>query len=183
MEEHRHQQEPSMRPAQLQLIREVRDALARAAISWWMYGGWAMDFQLGAVTREHADIEIFVWERDAEAVRWTLVAAGFSAPQSLHPDEGRPFLKDGLEVGATYLVRDEDGSVRTPGRWSDWPWRPGAFDGPPVRIDDLEVPTMSAEGMLDMKMNFHKHPHGAPLREKDVADIARLEALIASRTR
>lgn len=166
---------------QLDLIREVRDALAAARPPWWLYGGWALDFHLGVVTREHADIEIFVWKRDAEGVRQALIGAGFAAPLSLHPDEGQPILKAGSGVGATYLFRHENGSVRTPGCWSDWPWHTGAFEGPPVRIADLEVPAMSAEGLLDMKMNFHKHLHGAPRREKDVADIARLEALIASR--
>ncbi|MEX2247820.1 MAG: aminoglycoside adenylyltransferase [Dehalococcoidia bacterium] len=164
---------------QLRLLGEIRDALAAAGVRWWLFGGWAMDFHAGEVTRDHSDIEAFVRKDDAEAVRRALTAAGFAAPPPLHPDEALPHLKDGQEAGFFYLVEDEAGRTITPGRWADWPWAAGAFDGPPLRLGDLELHAMSLDGLLDMKLNFPKHTHGAPLREKDVADIERLRALAA----
>ena len=62
----------------------------------------------------------------------------------------------------------------TPGRWADWKWAAGAFDGPRARFANIEAGVMSIDGLLDLKQNFHRHPHGGPLREKDHADIARL---------
>jgi hypothetical protein len=168
--------------AQLRLIVEIRAALDAAGIAWWLYGGWAMDFHLGEVTRDHSDIEAFVWLSDAAAAKDALARAGFAAPPGIHPDEAQPFLKNGQEVGVWYLVSGEDGFVHTPGRWQDWPWPHGSFDEARMRIGDVEVPVMSVEGLLYMKVGFAQHPHGAPLREKDRADIARLQAFIASRS-
>jgi hypothetical protein len=37
---------------------------------------------------------------------------------------------------------------------------------------------MSIAGLLDIKTRFADHPHGAPLRPKDVADIELLQRLL-----
>jgi hypothetical protein len=167
---------------QLRLIGKIRDALDAAGVAWWLYGGWAVDFHAGEVTRDHSDIEIFVRLEDAAAAKDALVGAGFAAPPGLHPDEGQPFLKDGQEVSATYLAGLAGGDPRVPGRWADWPFPARAFDEPRVLLGAIEAPVMSAEGLLDMKLGFAAQPHGAPPREKDRADVARLRAIIASRS-
>ncbi len=167
---------------QLLLIEAIRDVLDAADVEWGVFGGWAMDFSIGEVTRDHADIELFVWQQDAQRAKEALLRAGFAAPAALHPDEGQPFLKDGQELGVWYLVRDETGAVSTPGRWADWPFPAGAFDEPRVRLGDMEAPAMSAEGLLEMKLGFAAQPHGAPLREKDQADVVRLRRILASRS-
>ena len=166
--------------AQLRLIAEIAVALDAAGIPWWLFGGWAMDFHAHEVTRDHEDIELFVRTEDGARVRETFTRAGFAAPPGLHPDEGQPFVKDGQEVGAWFIARDAAGRMVTPGRWSNWPWPDGAFDGSRALLGDLEVPVMSAAGLLDMKLGFAKHPHGAPLRAKDIADIGRLRGIIAA---
>jgi hypothetical protein len=163
---------------QLDLIAEIGAALDAGSFEWWLFGGWAMDFHVGRVTRDHSDIEVFVWLDDAAGVREALTARGFLSPQGLHPDEGQPFLKDGQEAGITYLAHDAVGGVVTPGRWADWPWPHGSFEGPRRRIGDLEAPVISVIGLLDMKENFARHPHGAPRRAKDEADIATLRRLL-----
>jgi hypothetical protein len=164
--------------AQLRIIGELRAILDSAGIAWWLFGGWAMDFHAGAVTRDHADIELFVWARDREAVRERLAGAGFAAPQGLHPEEGQPYLKDGQEIGTWYLQRDADRRVHVSGRFADWRWPEEWFDGPRGSIGELDAPVMSVEGLLEMKTGFASHPHGAPRRPKDDEDIARLRAML-----
>jgi hypothetical protein len=99
---------------------------------------------------------------------------------AIHEDECQPFTKDGQETGLWFLIRNGSDEIVTPGRWADWPWLPGSFDEPPRAIGDLVLPAVSLECLLDLKTNFAKHPHGAPLREKDIADIERLRAMIAA---
>jgi hypothetical protein len=170
---------------QLGLIGELIAALDAASVEAWLFGGWAIDFHAGEITRDHADVELFIWQHHAERARAALVGAGFAAPSGLHPDEGQPFLKDGVEIGAWYLVRDAGGAVHTPGRWADWNWATGAFGGPRLAVTwagrHVEARVMSMPGLLDMKERFPSHPHGAPLREKDVADIALLRRLLQAR--
>jgi hypothetical protein len=167
---------------QLALIAEIADALSEARVAWWLFGGWAMDFRAGRVTREHSDIEAFVWKSDAGSVRAALERRGFFAPPGgLYPEEAMTFLKDRYEVGFWYLVRDDAGRIVTPGRWADWPWIAGAFDAPPGTLDGVTAPVISVEALLDMKENFSKHPHGAPPREKDLRDIALLRHLLEPR--
>jgi hypothetical protein len=155
--------------------------MREAGASWWLYGGWAMDFHAGRVTRPHSDIEFFVRIEHAEAAKTALVARGFLGPPGLHPDEGQPFLKDGVEAGMWFLERRDDGSGAVPGRWADWPFPAGSFDGAPRRIGDVEAPVTSIEGLLDMKENFASHPHGAPPRDKDFSDIAFLRKMLEER--
>jgi hypothetical protein len=167
----------------LELIRATGDVLGAAGIDWWLFGGWAIDFHAGRITRAHSDIEFYVWNHDADAARAALTEAGFLAPPGLHPEEGQPYLKDGQEVGSWFLLHDAEGRIVTPGRWADWPWYPGAFDGPPLTLDGVTAGVVTLEALLDTKANFAKHPHGAPLREKDVADIALLRALLKGRSK
>jgi hypothetical protein len=166
---------------QFDLIREIAAALDGAGIAWWLFGGWGMDFHAGRITRDHDDIEIFSWKHDASAVRLALTAAEFTHVPGLYPDECQTFLKCGQEIGFWFLVRNEGGAIHTPGRWADWPWAAGAFDSDPLTLAGVTARAMSIEGLLDIKTRFASHPHGGPLREKDVADIELLRALAVER--
>jgi hypothetical protein len=168
---------------QLRLLAEISAALAAAGVDWWLFGGWAMDAHAGEVTRDHSDIEAYIQLDDVAAARDALVAAGFAAWPGLYPDECQPFTKDGQEIGLWYLTRDAEGRTITPGRWAAWPWHSGSFEGPVRQLDGVTLRPVTLECLLDTKSNFAQHPHGAPLREKDVADIARIKALIAERDR
>jgi hypothetical protein len=163
---------------QLELLRAIASALDGAGIDWWLYGGWAMDFHAGRITRDHADIEIFSWKRDTYAVREAMQSAGFTYAQfGLYPEETQTFLKHGQEIGIWFIERDGAGAISTPGRWADWPWLAGAFEQSPLALDGVTARAMSIEGLLDIKTRFAQHRHGAPLREKDIADITLLRSL------
>ncbi|GJG88889.1 hypothetical protein tb265_40700 [Gemmatimonadetes bacterium T265] len=51
-------------PDQLATVAALDALLAGHGISYWLFGGWAVDFHAGRVTREHADIDIAVWAVD-----------------------------------------------------------------------------------------------------------------------
>ena len=168
---------------QIALLRAIAAALDSAGLEWWLFGGWAMDFHAGNVTRDHADIEIFSWKHDATAMRRALTLAGFvHPPGGLYPDECQSFLKAGQEIGVWFIERKDDDAIVTPGRWADWPWVAGAFDEAPLTLEGVTARAMSIEGLLDIKTRFADHPHGAPLREKDIADIKLLQAMQGTRS-
>jgi Aminoglycoside-2''-adenylyltransferase len=133
---------------QLRLIGEIRDVLDAAGVAWWLFGGWAVDFHLGSVSREHGDIEFYIRSDDAERVSRAFLDAGFAPQEIPYADEAVEFTKDGQLICAVLLVDTAEGSV-IPGRWTDWPWPGDAFDGPPGRIGGLAVPIVSVEALLD----------------------------------
>ena len=53
---------------QLAALAEIGELLDEAGLDYWLFGGWAVDFHLGAVTREHDDVDFAVWLHDAEAI-------------------------------------------------------------------------------------------------------------------
>ncbi len=63
-------------PADVARVVELMSAFPG---SWGLCGGWAVDAWLGRITREHSDVDIFVFEDDQLALRellpgWQLVA-------------------------------------------------------------------------------------------------------------
>ena len=46
--------------AQLLSIAAIGDALESAGLDYWLFGGWAVDFHVGRVTRPHGDIDLAV---------------------------------------------------------------------------------------------------------------------------
>lgn len=52
-----------MNDRQFSLIGEFASICNAAGIEHWLRGGRAMDFFLGQITREHEDIDLFVWVR------------------------------------------------------------------------------------------------------------------------
>jgi hypothetical protein len=54
---------------QLELIEEIGSLLDRAAIRFWLRGGWALDFHLGRATRRHADVDLVTWLRHRARIR------------------------------------------------------------------------------------------------------------------
>jgi hypothetical protein len=45
---------------QLAALADVGERLGDGGFEYWLFGGWAVDFHLGTVTREHDDIDLAV---------------------------------------------------------------------------------------------------------------------------
>jgi hypothetical protein len=48
----------TMAMTQLDEIRGLDQAFAQAEVAYWLFGGWAVDFHAGRVTRAHSDVDI-----------------------------------------------------------------------------------------------------------------------------
>ena len=98
----------------------------RAGSTYWLFGGWAVDFHAGRITRLHDDVDLAVWLDDVPRIVELLVGTG--GPRS-DPDEdgGTGYERDGIRLELTYLVRRDDGRVVIPLRDREAMWREGAF--------------------------------------------------------
>jgi hypothetical protein len=57
---------PGRAVAQLAALADVHELLTRNGIEYWLFGGWAVDFYAGTVTRPHDDVEVAAPEPDED---------------------------------------------------------------------------------------------------------------------
>jgi Aminoglycoside-2''-adenylyltransferase len=57
------------RSAGFEPVHAVATLLSGLAVPWWITGGWAIDLAAGQVTRDHADVNVMMLERDEHALR------------------------------------------------------------------------------------------------------------------
>ncbi|MEU1403909.1 aminoglycoside adenylyltransferase [Streptomyces sp. NPDC005728] len=167
---------------QLVLIDEVLGAARDDGITLWLRGGWAMDFFLGEVTREHGDIDWFAWAWDAPRLAEVLTRLGHRPVPGPPADLQLDVVKDGLDGSFTLLDRDTQGRITVAGGpWAGTPWPDGLLDAEPGRIGVLEAPIVSPRAQIEIKRMMPVWDPSRPRRAKDAEDVARLEAALHGR--
>jgi hypothetical protein len=53
---------------QLAALAQLTRGLQAHGVEYWLFGGWAVDFHVGHVTRAHADLDIAIWQADVARV-------------------------------------------------------------------------------------------------------------------
>lgn len=164
---------------QLAAIAEVREVSKRLGVDAWLRGGWAVDFCLGRVTRDHADIDWFVWAGHLPAFAEALRGSGWRGADQ--PDAG-PHQTYALEdVQMCFQVLSPGGGIAAevghrplPGQ----PWPAGMVaDAQVGRIGGQPCLTISPAAQLRIKRMMPSWFPGRTTRPKDVEDIAFLERL------
>lgn len=166
---------------QLRLIGEVVAVTAKLGVAVWLRGGWAMDFFLGEVTRDHRDIDWFTWSGDAEVLGASLTAIGYEHVPGLPPDQQLDLLKDGEDLSFNLLRRDEAGRVVVGGGpYAGQPWPDGMLGPRTGRIGELRCPIIDPRAQIEIKRMMPVWVPGSPRRPKDAEDIARIEAALTA---
>ena len=94
---------------QLSALARVGSALDAAGIDYWLFGGWAVDFYAGRVTRPHSDVDLAVWRDDLPRIVELLEADGWAHAPNEDEDGGTGYEREGVRLELTFLVRDDDG--------------------------------------------------------------------------
>jgi hypothetical protein len=71
---------------QLAALARIHELLDGQGLEYWLFGGWAVDFHGGSVTRAHDDLDIAVWLKDHTRIAALLVAEGWSHAPEGHED-------------------------------------------------------------------------------------------------
>jgi hypothetical protein len=160
---------------QFTLISQIRSILHSASIPFWLRGGWAIDFLLGHVAREHSDIDLVVLKRNAVQLRRLLEPAGFTFLR----DTGvqYDFTKQGQDISVVFISQNGD-TVFVAGI-PEWEWLPGALSLPPQKFDGLSCNVLSPEQLLDEKTGYQTGT-GRPPRAKDLQSIETLNQIVTS---
>jgi hypothetical protein len=163
---------------QLKVIKEVKNILEGLNVPYWIFGGWAVDFAAGRITRDRGDIDLVIWHSDRGIVLDRLGLKGFVPEKSERPAHQIELSRFGLHLKINLIEAASDGTIVCPSDFSDWPWLRGSFASDIGAIGELGVRIVSPSGQLEAKDGFPRHRLGAPHRYKDIHDIAILKELI-----
>jgi len=75
-----------------------------------LFGGWAVHFYVGAITRDHEDIDFAGWQRDSQTIKTVLEHAGWQHMPDLDEAADR-FWRKSVLVEFTIVVTAKVGSI------------------------------------------------------------------------
>ena len=145
----------------------------RGAIRYWLFGGWAVDFHAGRVTRDHADIDIAVWEADHEIVAAALAADGWTHTPSPDDDGYTSFARGSMHLDLAFLALDADAIVYTPLRDGRGEWPLDSFGSDVRELGGTRAHVVTLASLIADKSEAREDVLTAA---KDAADVAVLRA-------
>ncbi|TMM02147.1 MAG: hypothetical protein E6G10_10870 [Actinobacteria bacterium] len=155
---------------QFRLLGELEGTFADAGVSSWLRGGWALDFLLGKITRDHADIDLVAWRHDRDAVHDALTARGYRHDREL-VDSAVDFEKDGESIQVLLVEIGPLGALVCHG-FEQWPFPEGSLEGPICRIGDVSYRTLAPHALLYEKETLSGEPRPPAPREGPRVDRA-----------
>jgi hypothetical protein len=159
---------------ELAAIGRLNAAFERRDIPYWLFGGWAVDFHAGLVTREHADIDIAIWQADVEPAVELIAADGWTPTASPDDDGYTSFVRGSVHLDLAFLASDANGIVYTPLRTGRGEWPPNSFADDVCDLARIRAHVVSLSSLIVDK--------GTPRADaitatKDAADLAVLGSL------
>jgi hypothetical protein len=167
---------------QLAAIAEVRNVTQRLAVDVWLRGGWALDFSLGRVTREHADIDWFCWAGHLDAIAQDLTGLGWD-PVDTGTGPHRTLVRGDVHMSFQAMVPGaRETAVIADGPLVGEHWPASMIAGAQVgRIGAQDCLTISPAAQLRLKRMTPQWFPGRTTRPKDLEDIAQLEGALRLR--
>jgi dihydrofolate reductase len=165
---------PELGSRQLSALADVDVLFEQAGIAYWLFGGWAVDFYAGSVTRPHDDVDVAVWLDDLPRIAALLEAKDWRHTPSSDDDGGTGFEREGVRIELTYLARGDDGHVVTPLRDRDALWPDGTFSNDTRELHGVRARLIRLESLAGGKSSPRDDPAEAA---KDRADFDVLSGL------
>jgi hypothetical protein len=160
---------------QLSAIRILSQALEDAGIEYWLFGGWAVDFWVGEVTRPHDDIDVAAWRKDYDSIRAALVAAGWEHTPTAEDVVGTRYRLGQHEVEFTFVEPDDSGAVVVPLPTGSVTWSSQPFGDARARLRGVTCRIIPLAVLAEGKSTARE---GVTEAAKDHADLAALSRLI-----
>jgi aminoglycoside-2''-adenylyltransferase len=159
---------------QLAAMGRIHELLVRQGIEYWLFGGWAVDFHAGAVTREHDDLDIAVWHKDLSQIAVTLAADGWRHVPDEHEDGYTTYEHGVVRLEVAFLACAEDGRVYTPLREGRADWPDEAFEDDVAELLGVRARVI---GLQALKADKAEVRGDSTVAAKDHADSTTLSRL------
>jgi hypothetical protein len=160
---------------QLALIDELHGALGRMGVRYWLFGGWAVDFHVGRITREHSDIDIAVWLPDLGKAREALYGCGWSPLRESEANGFAEFERGSIRLDLTWIERvPTTGSVVTPLAEGSGAWPDGSFEDDVAELAGIRAHVVSLASLITDKSDSSIEASSAWKDRADVSVLTRL---------
>jgi hypothetical protein len=163
--------------AQLQTIGWLQALFAAHGIDYWLFGGWAVDFHVGRVTRDHTDVDVAVWQADFDRIRVLLEAQGWVHAPEPGEDGYTGYERGDIRLELAFLACDEAGTVYTPLVEGRGVWPVGSFGDTQAEVDGVRARVVGLASLIEDKSGPR---HDPAVLAKDRADVALLTSLRGS---
>jgi Aminoglycoside-2''-adenylyltransferase len=163
-----HSESSDLASRQLASLERVGTLLDARAIDYWLFGGWAVDFYAGSVTRAHDDVDIAIWLDDLRDVVRLLEADHWKHAPAEDEDGGTGYEREGVRLELTYLVRNDDGDVYIPLKDGPVPWDKTSFADDVRDLSGVRARVITLTSLRGMKSWPRDDPQDAA---KDRADL------------
>jgi Aminoglycoside-2''-adenylyltransferase len=164
-------------PQQFAALAGIHELLEGQGIEYWLFGGWAVDFHAGSVTRRHEDLDIAVWEEDHVRVAALLRADGWRHAPEAGEDGYTGYRRDGVKLEVAFVARSETGQVYTPlggGGRGEWP--DGAFGDDVAELAGVSARVVNLSALRADKAAGHDDPIVAAKDHADLQTLARIDS-------
>jgi Aminoglycoside-2''-adenylyltransferase len=160
---------------QLTALARVIGVFDQHEIAYWLFGGWAVDFHAGAITRAHDDLDLAVWSNDHDRIAALLAADGWRHAPEAGEDGYTGYERGGVRLELAFLARDEGGEVYTPLRDGRGEWPDGAFADDATELHSVRARVISLGALKADKSQAHEDPAVAAKDRDDVATLSRFD--------
>jgi hypothetical protein len=159
--------------AQLAALVSIHELLDACGIEYWLFGGWAVDFHVGKVSRPHDDLDLAVWSKDHERIAGLLAIDGWTVAPEKGQDGYAAYQRDDVRLELAFLARDKNGGIYTPLREGRGTWPEESFCNDVAELRSFRVRVIALRALKADKSELHDNPRVAA---KDQADLATLAA-------
>jgi hypothetical protein len=160
---------------QLSALARLSELFEEARIANWLFGGWAVDFYAGAVTRAHDDLDMAVWLEDLPRIAKVLEGEGWRHAPLDDEDGGTGYERGTVRLELTFLVRDGDGRIFTPLRNGRAAWAEEALANDMRELRGARSRLVALAPLMRGKSTPRDDPEEAAKDRADFEELTRLE--------
>jgi hypothetical protein len=157
---------------QLAALAGLHHLLERHGVAYWLFGGWAVDFHAGRVTRAHGDLDIAVWWEDRGRLAALLEGEAWVHAPEPGEDGYTRYARGAVRLEVAFLARDERGRVYTPLRDGRGEWPDDAFGDDVAELRRVRARVIGLGALIADKSVAREDPSTAA---KDRADVLSLD--------
>jgi hypothetical protein len=158
---------------QLAALAGLHHLLEGHGVAYWLFGGWAVDFHTGRVTRAHGDLDVAVWQDDRGRLGALLAGQAWAHTPEAGEDGYTRYERGGVRLKVAFPARDDRGRVYTPLRDGRGDWPDDAFGDDVLELRRVRARVIRLEALVADKSVAREDPSAAAKDRADVRSLAR----------